>query len=125
MGCHMIHKGPEHLFFMFLFLSVFMFTACGTPSKETTPEDKSQNKQASNAVNWGREINIDEMTAMAKKDLIAEIQWHVMPNILRAEAFDGKIYHIKNEDKGVDLRATLIKAGVRIGKDGILFRHVF
>ena len=125
MGCHMIYKSFENLFFLFLFLSVFMFTGCGAPLNETTSEDKSQNRQASNAVNWGREVDIDEITAMAKKDQILEIQWHVMPNILRAESVDGKIYHLKNEDKGVDLRTTLIKAGVSIGKDGILFRHVF
>ena len=62
---------------------------------------------------------------MAKKGQIVEIQWHVMPNILRAQATDGEIYHLRNENKGVDLRNTLIKEGVTIGKGGILFRHLF
>jgi hypothetical protein len=89
------------------------------------PEDKSQKEQAFEDVDWGREVNLDEMIAMAKKGQIVEIQWHVMPNILRAQASDGLIFHLRNENKGVDLRNTLINAGVKVGKGGVLFRHVF
>lgn len=76
-------------------------------------------------VAWGREVNLDEMMAMAKKGRIVEIQWHIMPNILRAQASDGGIFHLRNENKGVDLRNTLINAGIKVGKGGVLFRHVF
>jgi hypothetical protein len=62
---------------------------------------------------------------MAKSGRIQEIQWHVMPNVLRVLTLDGRIFHLKNENKGVDLRNMLIDAGVRIGKGGISFRHVF
>ena len=89
------------------------------------PEDESQKEQAFEDVDWGREVNLDEMIAMAKKGRIVEIQWHVMPNILRARASDGRIYHLRNENKGVDLRNTLIKAGVKVGKEGVLFRYLF
>ena len=65
------------------------------------------------------------MIAMARKGRIVEIQWHVMPNILRAEAVDGEVFHIKNENKGVDLRSKLINAGVRVGEGGIPFKYFF
>jgi hypothetical protein len=89
------------------------------------PENGSQKGRAFEDVDWGREINLDKMITMAKKGQIVEIQWHVMPNILRAQASDGRIYHIRNENKGVDLRNTLINAGVKIGKEGVLFRYLF
>jgi hypothetical protein len=62
---------------------------------------------------------------MTQGGQIQEIQWHVMPNILRALASDGSIFHFRNETKGVDLRNTLIEAGVKIGKGGVSFRHFF
>lgn len=89
------------------------------------PENKSQKERAVEDIDWGREVNLDEMITMAKKGQIVEIQWHVMPNILRAQASDGRIYHLRNENKGVDLRNTLINAGVKVGKEGILFRYLF
>ncbi len=76
-------------------------------------------------IDWGKEITLDEIIAMAKSGQIQEIEWHVMPNIIRAQASDGRIFHIRNENKGVDLRNKLINAGVRIGEGGISFRHVF
>ena len=76
-------------------------------------------------VEWGREISLAEMIAKAKSGEIREIQWHVMPNVLRAQAFDNRIFHLKNENKGVDLRNRLISAGVQIGNGGVIFRHVF
>jgi len=89
------------------------------------PEKESQKEQALEDIDWGLEVNLDEMITMAKKGQIVEIQWHVMPNILRAQAADGGIYHLRNENKGVDLRNTLINAGVKVGKEGILFRYLF
>src|SRR4030043_175354 len=38
------------------------------------PEDESQKEQAFEDVDWGREVNLDEMIAMAKKGRIVEIQ---------------------------------------------------
>ena len=76
-------------------------------------------------IDWGREVTLDEMISMAKEGRIVEIQWHVMPNILRARAADGTIYHLRNENKGVDLRSKLIEAGVQVGEGGLQFRHVF
>ena len=85
------------------------------PAKETDGED----------IEWGQEISLAEVIDKAKKGEIREIQWHVMPNVLRAEARDHRIFHLKNENKGVDLRNTLLSAGVKIGEEGIIFRHVF
>jgi hypothetical protein len=62
---------------------------------------------------------------MARSGRIQEIQWHVMPNVIRALTSDGRVFHLKNEKKGVDLRNLLINARIRIGKGGINFRHVF
>jgi hypothetical protein len=76
-------------------------------------------------INWGREATATEITAMAKDGKIREIEWHIMPNILRAVASDGRIYYVKNANKGVDMRGMLLKEGVRVGKGGVEFRHVF
>lgn len=146
----MISYRQTQLFFVILLPAVFLLAACGEQSSGNieadnpkitepeksglkpseiipvdSPEDKFQKEQAIMDVDWGREVNLDEIIAMAKKGRIAEIQWHVMPNILRARASDGEIYHLKNENKGVDLRNTLINAGVKIGKGGIPFQHFF
>jgi hypothetical protein len=94
------------------------------PSKVPTERDTKRDRTLEK-IDWGGDISLDEIVAMAKKGRIREIQWHVMPNVLRIEAVDGKIFHLKNENKGVDLRNRLIQAGVRIGKGGITFRHVF
>ena len=125
MGGHMVSKRLAQLLFIFLFPLIFMPAACGDRSSDSTAEDKSKNEHASGSVDWGHEVSLDEMIAMAKAGRIVEIQWHVMPNILRARAADGRIFYLKNEDKGVDLRNTLIKAGVKVGEGGILFRHFF
>lgn len=90
-----------------------------------TAKNESPQEQSLVEVGWGREVNLDEMIAMAREDRILEIQWYIMPNILRAKASDGGFFHLRNENKGVDLRNTLIDAGVRLGKGGVLFRHVF
>ncbi len=90
------------------------------PAKEESPKETGFEE-----VEWGREISLAEMITMAKGGEIREIQWHVMPNILRAQAFDNRIFHLRNENKGVDLRNMLIREGVRIGNGGIAFRHVF
>ena len=65
------------------------------------------------------------MIAKAKSGEIREIEWHVMPNVLRAQTADNRIFHLKNENKGVDLRKKLMDAGVQVGDGGVLFRHVF
>jgi hypothetical protein len=76
-------------------------------------------------IDWGRQVTLDEMMAMCREGKIVEIQWHVMPNILRARAQDGSLYHFPNANKGVDLRSRLIEAGVPIGEGGLQFHHVF
>ncbi len=95
----------------------------GTSSE--TAKKESLQQQSLGEVDWGREVDLDEMITMAKKGQIVEIQWHIMPNILRAEASDGEVFHLRNENKGVDLRNALINAGVKVGKGGVLFRHLF
>ncbi len=87
---------------------------------DAVPED-----QASEKIDWGQETTLDEVVAMAKSGQIYEIQWHIMPNIIRALALDNKIFHIRNEDKGVDIRNVLEKSGILIGKGGITFRYLF
>ena len=131
--------------FIVLLLVILLSTGCGNQSSDMTEDGKekvlksgpkegslpqtdkkeSLQKQSLVEVDWGREVYLNEMIEMAREDRIKEIQWHVMPNILRAETSDGNIYHLRNENKGVDLRNTLIDEGVRIGKGGVLFRHVF
>jgi hypothetical protein len=96
---------------------------------QTAPHEPAENsasgESSSEEIDWGREVGLEAMIAMAKEGRIEEIQWHVMPNILRAKAKDGEIYHLRNENKGVDLRNTLLDAGVKIGKGGLRFQHVF
>ena len=90
------------------------------PAPDEAPKDQNLEK-----VDWGREIALDGIIAMAQSGRIKEIEWHVMPNIIRILASDGGLFHFRNENKGVDLRNTLINSGIRIGKGGIIFRHVF
>lgn len=121
----MVSGRPAQSVFTILFLLVFVPAACGDRTGDTPAEDKSRNENNSSHVDWGIEINLDKMVAMAKEGQIEEIDWHVMPNILLARTSDGRIFHIKNENKGVDLRSTLVKAGVKTGEGGILFKHFF
>jgi hypothetical protein len=90
------------------------------PSKNEVKEDQTPQK-----MDWGPEISLDEIVTMAQSGRIREIQWHVMPNILRIETPDGRVFHLRNENRGVDLRNTLIESGVQVGKGGVIFRHVF
>ena len=119
-------------FFIVILQAILLSAGCGNQTADMTEDgkakgvDRDSRQEASLVeVDWGREVNLDEMIAMAREDRIREIQWHVMPNILRAEASDGGVFHLRNENKGVDLRNTLIDEGVRLGKGGVLFRHVF
>jgi hypothetical protein len=80
---------------------------------------------ASIKVDWGREATLEEILAMAKNGEIQQIEWHVMPNIIRALVSHDRIFHIRNENKGIDIRNALINAGIPLGKKGIDFRHVF
>jgi hypothetical protein len=90
------------------------------PFAGETPRDNADIK-----IDWGREAALEEIIAMAKSGEIQQIEWHVMPNIIRAQVSDGRIFHIRNENKGIDMRNTLTNAGIHIGKGGISFRHVF
>jgi hypothetical protein len=113
---------------MILLQVTFLSIGCGNQSADMTEDGKAKEslqQQSLGEVDWGREIDLDQMIVMAKKGQIVEIQWHIMPNILRAEASDGEIFHLRNENKGVDLRNALINAGVKVGKGGVLFRHLF
>jgi hypothetical protein len=101
---------------------MLLWTGCGKQSG-----DGSGNSTDSGGmqIDWGTEVTLDEMISMAKEGRVVEIQWHVMPNILRATTADGAIYHLRNENKGVDLRSRLIDEGVRIGENGVQFHHFF
>ena len=90
------------------------------PLAGETPKDNAFIK-----IDWGREATLEEIIAMAKSGEIQQIEWHVMPNIIRAQASDGRIFHIRNENKGIDIRNVLINAGIHIGKGGVDFRHMF
>jgi hypothetical protein len=76
-------------------------------------------------IDWGKEATAGEVVAMAKSGEIREIEWHILPNILRAVASDGRVFFIRNENKGLDMRGMLVKSGVQVGKGGIPFNHVF
>ena len=105
-----------------------LLAACGDTHAKTPPAPPSGQIAETGEfkkINWGRETSATEMVAMAKGGKIREIEWHMMPNILRALASDGRIYYVKNANKGVDMRGTLLKEGVRVGKGGVEFRHVF
>ncbi|MDM7996526.1 MAG: hypothetical protein QUT30_12695 [Acidobacteriota bacterium] len=98
------------------------------PTKGPSPDPlmvETPKNQDSGTINWGREATLDEIMAMAKNGEIQQIEWHVMPNVIRAQAADGRIFHIRNENKAIDMRNTLISAGINLGRDGIVFRHVF
>jgi len=98
------------------------------PTKRPFPDPLSGEPYGGKVVakiDWGREATLDEIIAMAKNSEILQIEWHVMPNIIRAQAADGRVFHIRNENKGIDIRNKLIDAGVDIGKSGINFRYVF
>ena len=92
-------------------------------SDSSTRETPSDNAFAK--IDWGREATLEEIIAMAKSGEIQQIEWHVMPNIIRAQATEGRIFHIRNENKGMDIRNVLINAGIHIGKGGVDFRHMF
>ena len=118
--------------FVLLFQTLLLSSGCENQTADVSEDGKGKTKTPNSRqeeplveVDWGLEVNLDEMIAMARQDRIREIQWHVMPNILRAEASDGEVFHLRNENKGVDLRNRLIDAGVGLGKNGVRFRHVF
>jgi hypothetical protein len=113
-------------FYIVLLPAMLLSAGCASQPADTMDTSPPESvADTDEEIEWGREIGLDEMIEMARGGRIVEIQWHVIPNILRARASDGLIYHLRNEDKGVDLRNTLMEAGVKIGKDGVLFRHVF
>jgi len=114
------NKQMQQGFAIAVLIATGLLSACVSRPAGETRENGSSEK-----IDWGRETTAGEIVAMAKKGEIREIQWHVMPNVLRAEAADGRIFHIKNENKGIDLRSMLIDAGVRVGNGGVSFRHVF
>jgi hypothetical protein len=101
---------------------MLLSAGCGEKGGDSTGDDSGSGGME---IDWGREVGLDEMIAMAKEGTIVEIQWHVMPNILRATTADGQICHFRNENKGIDLRNRLIEEGVRIGEGGVQFRHFF
>ena len=109
-------------FLLVLLAAIVSSTGCGNREDQSTAAIAGANGPE---IDWGEEVDLEEMIAMAKDNRIEEIQWHVMPNILRARTEDGTVYHLRNENKGVDLRSKLIEAGVEVGKNGVQFRHVF
>ena len=109
-------------FLFALIAALALSTGCGNRTDESTADTSDAGEPG---IDWGQEVSLDEMIAMAKEGQLLEIQWHIMPNILRARASDGSIYHFRNENKGVDLKNRLIEEGVPIGKEGLQFRHFF
>ena len=110
-------------FALVAFFAFFLSAACVDQTAKMTgrvPDGRDSEK-----IKWGREIKLDELLALAKSGRIREIEWHVMPNVIRAVASDGRAFYFKNENRGVDLRNLLISAGIQMGKGGISFRHVF
>lgn len=101
---------------------LLIWAGCG---KQPADDSSDSPGAAATEIDWGRQVTLDEMMAMCREGKIVEIQWHMMPNILRARAQDGSLYHFSNANKGVDLRSKLIDAGVLIGEGGLQFRHVF
>jgi hypothetical protein len=76
-------------------------------------------------IDWGEEIGIEKVIELAKSGGVFEIQWHVMPNVIRVLMNDGGIFHYKNESTGVDIIKTLEDAGVKTGKEGVAIRFSF
>jgi hypothetical protein len=105
-------------FVFVLSAAMLLWTGCGNRSGDGSDSGEME-------IDWGAEVTLDEMISMAKDGRVVEIQWHVMPNILRATTADGAIYHLRNENKGVDLRSRLIDEGVKIGEGGVQFHHFF
>jgi hypothetical protein len=95
-------------------------TQTSNPLTDETPSESALDK-----IDWGQETALDEFIAMAKSGGFHQVEWHVMPNIIRAQTPDGRVFHIRNESKEIDIRNTLIKAGIQVGKGGINLRYVF
>ncbi|MEJ2246055.1 MAG: hypothetical protein P8Y80_08290 [Acidobacteriota bacterium] len=109
--------------FVFVLLAaMLLWMGCGNQRGDSSADVSDSDEME---IDWGAEVTLDEMISMAKDGSIVEIQWQVMPNILRATTADGAVYHLRNENKGVDLRSRLIEAGVQVGEGGVQFRHVF
>ncbi len=127
---------PKLAFANIPLLLVLLLAACGyqstrtdaVPAKlppESAPVDEAREYQSSAKLDWGEEITLDQIVQLARNGQIHEIQWHVMPNIIRAQALDNRIFHLKNENKGVDVRKVLEESGILIGEGGITFRYLF
>jgi hypothetical protein len=108
--------------FVALFV-LFLSSACADRTAKVT--GRVPNGRDPERIEWGSEIKLDELLALAKSGRIREVEWHVMPNVIRAVASDGRVFHFKNANRGVDLRNLLVNGGIQIGKGGISFRHVF
>lgn len=133
----MIPAKPEFFFLTITFLIMLQTAGCerpaGSPEKvkdssalyESTTESSAPTEIASEEMDWGDEIALDRLVQMAKNGQIQEIQWHVMPNIIYARTVDSRAFHIKNENKGVDIRKVLEDSGILIGEGGIVFRYLF
>lgn len=133
----MIPAKPEFFFLTITFLIMLQTAGCerpaGSPEKvkdssalyESKTESSAPTEIASEEMDWGDEIALDRLVQMAKNGQIQEIQWHVMPNIIYARTVDSRAFHIKNENKGVDIRKVLEDSGILIGEGGIVFRYLF
>ena len=133
----MIPEKPEFFFLTITFLIMLQAAGCerraGSPEKvknssalnESKAGSSAPTKIASEEMAWGDEIALDGLVQMAKDGQIQEIQWHVMPNIIYARTVDSRAFHIKNENKGVDIRKVLEDSGILIGEGGIVFRYLF
>jgi hypothetical protein len=128
---------PEFFFLTVTFLIMLQTAGCerqaGSPEKvknssatyELNTESSAPTEITSEEMEWGDEITLNGLVQMAKDGQIQEIQWHVMPNIIYARTVDSRAFHIKNENKGVDIRKVLEDSGISIGEGGIVFRYLF
>ena len=76
-------------------------------------------------IEWGQQVDPEKLLELARSGDVFEIQWHVMPNVIRFMMNDGKIYHLKNAEVSIDILKFLENAGIKVGKEGITFRYSF
>lgn len=76
-------------------------------------------------IDWGQEVSPEKLLKLARSEDLFEIQWHVMPNVIRILMKGGEIYHVKNEKLSLDILKYLENAGIKVGKGGITFRYSF
>ncbi len=96
-----------------------------TGGDEGQPGEGIDEENGAAPIDWGQEVGQQEMLELAHSGNVLEIQWHVMPNVVRILMKDGKIYHFMNDRVSIDIAKFLEKQGVKTGKGGIPLRYSF